>query len=162
MDAGLGLTYTVTRGKNKNQVRNLVMNALAGVRGTHKRAIRAAATKALVDAAMSTGSEWRLTDSDKVFATQAKAAKDYCRTTFGGDWWASDKANRLSEGMEAAFQGVAKATDVGVVRNMNGAKVVAIARKAGAPDSVHKGRGATVRSTDWCLDNPDVVMPFLN
>lgn len=158
---GLAFTYTVTRGANKGQVRNLVMNALAGVRRAHKRAAKVARTEASVEAAVSTGSEWRVADTDKVFASQAKAAKAYCRATYGGDWWATDKDTRLSVGMEAAYQGALQ-TDVEVVRSMNGAKVVAIARKAGAPDSVHKGRGATDRSTEWCINNPDAVMQYLD
>lgn len=151
----LGKEYEVTRGDNRGQRRVLVLNAVAGVRRMARIEARKAKMAADVKAAVADGSA--ITYNGKQYTSINKAAKAYCRDTFGSEWYVVNKAENLAAGI--AF--VTPAAGIEVVSTMSSAKVIGVAKRAGAPSDVTTGKGAAARSQAWCLANADAVTPHL-
>jgi len=168
----LGATYTVTKGDNKGHIRNLVMNACAGVRNAEKReARRVKRSLAIMNAEDNGGAFYAtgITDKDGnlvAYGDAASAAKAWARQEpitnddderigggYGGDWWATDKAARLTEANTHVRQGkAASSTDL---QGMSASKARSLAKAAGAPKAVHTGAGAGDRSRNWLMDNSE-------
>lgn len=152
----LGKEYVVTKGKNRNQRRILVLNAVAGVRKAHRIGVKQVKISLAIEAARANG-DTVYTFGDKEYTSINKAAKAYCRDKFGSEWYTTDKAERLSKGI-AHFT---PAAGIEVVSTMSSAKVIGVAKKAGAPSDITTGKGAAARSEAWCLANADAVTPHL-
>ena len=155
----LEATYTVTRGDNKGNVRVLVLNACAAVRRAERiEAKRVKRSLAIMRAEDDGGAFYATGVTDKdgnlvPYGDAASAAKAWARAeaNYGGDWWKGDKAAILEEAATHVRQGkAASSTDL---QAMSASKARALAKKAGAPESVYTGAGAGNRSRNWLMDN---------
>jgi hypothetical protein len=157
----LGKMYEVTRGDNKGQRRVLAINAVAGVRRQARiDAQKLKHTTQIAEAVASGETVYSYTDAKgntKQYTSINKAAKAYCRDEFGSEWYAVNKAENLAAGI-AHFT---PSAGIEVVSTMSSAKVIGVAKKAGAPSDVTTGKGAAARSQAWCLANADAVTPHL-
>ena len=151
----LGKEYEVTRGDNKGQRRVLAINAVAGVRRSAR--IEARKAKLVADVAVAVADGSAITYDGKQYTSINKAAKAYCRAEFGSEWYVVNKAENLAAGI--AF--VSPAAGIEVVSTMSSAKVIGVAKKAGAPSDVTSGKGAALRSAAWCLANEAAAAPHL-
>lgn len=157
----LGKEYEVTRGDNRGQRRVLVINAVAGVRRQARiDARKLKHTTQIAEAVASGETVYSYTDAKgntNEYTTINKAAKAYCRDVFGSEWYAVNKAENLAKGI-AHFT---PAAGIEVVSTMSSAKVIGVAKRAGAPSDITSGKGAAARSQAWCLANADAVTPHL-
>jgi hypothetical protein len=158
--AALGHVYEVTRGDNKGAKRNLVMNALAGVRRAAKRAARKAAFDASVAEAQENGGAFYaqgIVDGDgnpRPYPTAEAAQKAWARhkDNFGDTWWhAGTKAKALAAAAKVVRQGLPASSTT--IQDLSASKARALAKSNGAPESVYTGAGAGNRSRNWLLDN---------
>ena len=158
--AMLGQVYEVTRGDNKGAKRNLVMNALAGVRRASKRAPRKAAFDASVAEAQENGGAFYaqgIVDGDgnpRPYPTAEAAQKAWARhkDNFGDTWWHADtKAVALAAAAKVVRQGLPASSTT--LQDLSASKARALAKSNGAPESVYTGAGAGNRSRNWLLDN---------
>lgn len=155
----LAATYTVTRGDNKGNVRNLLMNACGAARRNFKRTARTEATNVAIYEAIDNGGAYfadgvTLKDgTPRPYPTEATAAKAWARSedNYGGNWWAENKAARLAEAATHVRRGLP--TSGAVYATMSAAKCIGLAKKANAPTSVTTGEGAGIRSRNWLTDN---------
>jgi hypothetical protein len=150
-------SYTVTKGDNKDAVRNHMAHFQAAARNTIKRNT---ATNNLSEA-VENGDAWMAEGVvDKKgnpvpWLTEAKAKKAHARKAHtdsgkSGDWY--EPKTRKTAYLDAAvvcsyMQEMAVTMDT--LRTMNHVRVRQLARKAGAPDSVTTGAGAKARSIEW-------------
>ena len=161
-------SYTVTKGANKDAVRNHMAHFQAAARNTIKRNT---ATNNLSEA-VDNGDAWMAEGVvDKKgnpvpYLTEGKAKKAHARKAHAdlveatkdlakskqvtGEWW--QPKTRKTAYMDAAvvcsyMQELAVTMDT--LRTMNHVRVRQLARKAGAPDSVTTGAGAKARSIEW-------------
>ena len=150
-------SYTVTKGDNKDAVRNHMAHFQAAARNTIKRNT---ATNNLSEA-VENGDAWMAEGVvDKKgnpvpYLTEGKAKKAHARKAHAdsgatGEWW--EPKTRKQAYMDAAvvcsyMQEMAVTMDT--LRTMNHVRVRQLARKAGAPDSVTTGAGAKARSIEW-------------
>lgn len=150
-------SYTVTKGDNKDAVRNHMAHFQAAARNTIKRNT---ATNNLSEA-VDNGDAWMAEGVvDKKgnpvpYLTEGKAKKAHARKAHAdsgatGEWW--EPKTRKQAYMDAAvvcsyMQEMAVTMDT--LRTMNHVRVRQLARKAGAPDSVTTGAGAKARSIEW-------------
>lgn len=148
-------TYTVSRGDNKGNVRNLVFNACGAARRAHKIALRQQKRAMGIAEAQADGGAWYaqgVVDKEGnpiPYPSESKARKAAARATHGGDWWATDKDARL----QAAVVRRGLPTSASVYAEMSAAKAIGLAKQKGAPESVTTGKGAGNRSRNWLIDN---------
>jgi hypothetical protein len=153
--ASLEQTYTVTRGDNKGNIRSLVMNACGAARRAHKIEARRVKRSLGIMKAQDEGGAWYaqgVNDKDGnpiPYPSESKARKAGARLEHGGDWWATDKADRL----QAVSVRRGLPTSAVVYAEMSAAKAIALAKQKGAPSDVTTGKGAGDRSRNWLTDN---------
>ena len=154
-------SYTVSKGKNEGQVRNLVAHAMANVRNAHKRIDAKNFTEQTVKA----GKAWYVEGDSKCvpYDSEKKAQKAWARhkENYGADWWVGlDKDAKNARLAEAKVyqqaQSVGKVEQVQVntytlttIVSMPAIQVCKLAKKAGAPTDVHTGKGAKNRCIAW-------------
>lgn len=150
-------TYTVTKGVNKDAVRNHLAHFQAAARNTIKRNM---ATDQLNEA-VENGDAWMAEGvvdakgNPVPYKTEAKAKKAHARKAHAdsgksGDWYEpkSRKTAYLDAAVVASFMSEL-VVSMATLRTMNHVRVRQLARKAGAPDSVTTGAGAKARSIEW-------------
>lgn len=155
------LMYTVSKGVNEGQVRNLVAHCMANVRNAHKRIDAKNFTEQTVKA----GKAWYVEGDEKCVAydNEKKAQKAWARhkDNYGADWWVGlDKDAKNARLAEAKVyqqaESVGKVEQVQVnkftlttIVSMPAIQVCKLAKKAGAPKDVHTGSGAKNRCIAW-------------
>ena len=182
-------THTVTRGMYANQKRNLVMNGLAKMRGSHvsagKKADKEAAISVLVQTTGHAFYALGVNDKDGnpiPHASPEAAIKAWCRSKpvlnaaearigggYGADWWKNgmatvrklEGATKIAHGLEALANLTGEVTGPSVLKSMHALKVVKLAEKAGAPVDVYTGTGAKNRCINWFIDNQDKLTQVL-
>jgi len=97
------------------------------------------------------------------YTSEKKATKAVCRAIFGADWYSTDKANRLvvaakfvygqADSVGKADQGRVTRAAAASLDDLSPSAVRALAKKAGAPERTHTGKGATARSRQWFSDD---------
>ena len=153
--SALSLTYTVTKGDNKDTVRNHIAHFQASARSTMKYATAAQDLQETVE----NGDAWAaegVVDKKgnlKPYVSETKARKAWARleSNYGDNWWGvekSVKAARLAEATVFQYNPDGAIT-MDTIRTMNHVQVRTLAKKAGAPDSITTGKGAKARSINW-------------
>ena len=153
--SALSLTYTVTKGDNKDTVRNHIAHFQASARSTMKFATAAQDLQETVE----NGDAWAaegVVDKKgnlKPYVSETKARKAWARleSNYGDNWWGvekSVKAARLAEATVFQYNPDGAIT-MDTIRTMNHVQVRTLAKKAGAPDSITTGTGAKARSINW-------------
>jgi len=150
-------SYTVTKGDNKDTVRNHMAHFQAAARNTIKRNT---ATNNLSEA-VENGDAWMAEGVvDKKgnpvpYLTESKAKKAHARKAHAdsgatGDWYEpkTRKQAYLADAVVCSYM-QEMAVTMDTLRTMNHVRVRQLARKAGAPDSVTTGAGAKARSIEW-------------
>jgi len=178
MIAMLERTYKVSKGANEGQIRNLWAHAMGSARGQLKR-IANANLKATV---IKDGDAWYaqgVVDSmgnPRVYVSENKARKAFIRSVKGDKWYEGlDKAGKTAllatakvykQGHKVEVvkkdgntpkhvaQSASTPYTLDVLAEMPAVSVIRLAKKAGAPESVYKGKGAKDRSITWIGDNP--------
>lgn len=166
--AALTWTYTVSKGANKDVVRNHLAHFQAAARNTINRNMK---VEAVVEA-VENGDAWMaegVVDKDGnpiAYISEAKAKKAHARkahtdlveaTKDGpankrvtGEWW--QPKTRKTAYMDAAIVAsymTELAVSMDTLRTMPAIRVRQLAKKAGAPDKVTTGKGATDRCIEW-------------
>jgi hypothetical protein len=166
----LDRTYTVTKGANEGQVRSLFMHAMGAARRALKRAN---AAQHLADV-VHVGNAWYaegIVDKDgkpRAYENENKARKAFIRGANGAEWYVGlDKAakNALLATAKVWHQsntvGMFQSADGSQVNNevnnytlesiaqLPAVHVIKLAKKAGAKESVYKGKGAKARCVEW-------------
>ena len=149
--------YTVSKGKNKDQVRNLVAHTSAAARNAINRTIKAG----VVELAVIEGTAWMAegvvdTNGDpRPYTSEKKARKAHARQAHkdsgaDGEWYSDDtrKAAYLDNAVVAKFDPAGMASAVSIY-SMPSIQVRQLAKKAGAPTDVTTGKGATKRCLAW-------------
>ena len=172
--SAFALTYTVTKGKNANVVRNHMAHFIAAARTKMKFATAAQDLQETVD----NGDAWAaegVVDKNgdlRPHISEAKARKAHARVahtaalkaekeamaknpklkaTLPAEWW-SDKGPVKQAYLDNAvvFQyNPDGAITMDTIRTMNHVQVRTLAKKAGAPSSITTGKGAKARSINW-------------
>ena len=150
-------SYTVTKGDNKDAVRNHMAHFQAAARNTIKRNT---ATNNLSEA-VENGDAWMAEGVvDKKgnpvpYLTEGKAKKAHARKAHAdsgatGEWWEpkTRKQAYIADAVVCSYM-QEMAVTMDTLRTMNHVRVRQLARKAGAPDSVTTGAGAKARSIEW-------------
>ena len=149
--------YTVSKGKNEGQVRNLVAHTSAAARSAINRTIKAG----VVELAVVQGTAWMaegVVDSDgnpRPYTSEKKARKAHARQAHkdsgaSGEWYSDDtrKAAYIDNAVVAKFDPAGMASAVSIY-SMPSIQVRQLAKKAGAPTDVTTGKGATKRCLAW-------------
>jgi hypothetical protein len=149
--------YTVSKGKNINQVRNLLAHTGAAARSAINRTIKAG----VVELAVVEGTAWMAEGvvdkqgNPTPYTSEKKARKAHARKAHKdsgatGDWYsdADLKAAYIKNAVVAKFDpaGIASAVSIYAMSHI---QVRQLAKKAGAPADVTTGAGATQRCVDW-------------
>ena len=147
----------VTKGDNKDAVRNHMAHFQAAARNTIKRNT---ATNNLSEA-VENGDAWMAEGVvDKKgnpvpYLTEGKAKKAHARKAHAdsgatGEWWQpkTRKQAYIADAVVCSYM-QEMAVTMDTLRTMNHVRVRQLARKAGAPDSVTTGAGAKARSIEW-------------
>ncbi len=170
MVAMLERTYTVTKGANEGQVRNLFMHAIGAARRALKRADAAQHLSDVVHV----GNAWYaegIVDKDnkpRAYENENKARKAFIRKAKGAEWYVGlDKAAKNAllatakvfhqdnmVGMFDSADGTQADNEVNnytleSIAQLPAVKVIKLAKKAGAKESVYKGKGAKARCVEW-------------
>lgn len=170
MVAMLERTYTVTKGTNEGQVRNLFMHAMGAARRALKRADAAQHLSDVVHV----GNAWYaegIVDKDnkpRAYENENKARKAFIRKANGAEWYVGlDKAAKNAllatakvfhqddmVGMFDSADGTQADNEVNnytleSIAQLPAVKVIKLAKKAGAKESVYKGKGAKGRCVEW-------------
>jgi hypothetical protein len=170
MVAMLERTYTVTKGANEGQVRNLFMHAMGAARRALKRADAAQHLSDVVHV----GNAWYaegIVDKDnkpRAYENENKARKAFIRKANGAEWYVGlDKAAKNAllatakvfhqddmVGMFDSADGTQADNEVNnytleSIAQLPAVKVIKLAKKAGAKESVYKGKGAKGRCVEW-------------
>lgn len=181
MVAMLERTYKVSKGANEGQIRNLWAHAMGSARGQLKR-IAQANLKATV---IADGDAWYAEGvvdkmgNPRVYVSENKARKAFIRATVGDDWYVGLDKTAKAELLKTASvykqghkvevvkkagntpkhvaQSASTPYTLDVLAEMPAVSVIRLAKKAGAPESVYKGKGAKDRSLTWIGDNPTLV-----
>jgi len=148
----LAFTYTVTKGANKDTVRNHFAHFMAAARSTLNYASKAQDLQETVD----NGDAWAaqgVVDKNgdlKPYITEVKARKAWARVTVGDDWWVNKagKADLLASAVVFMYNSNGAIT-MDTIRSMHHVQVRTLAAKAGAPTSITEGTGAKARSINW-------------
>jgi hypothetical protein len=155
--AALTWTYTVSKGANKGVVRNHLAHFQAAARNTINRNMKADQLSEAVD----NGDAWMaegVVDKDGnpiPYVSEAKAKKAHARKAHAdsgksGDWYEpkTRKQAYLDNAVVASYM-TELAVSMTTLRTMPAIRVRQLAKKAGAPDSVTTGKGATNRCIEW-------------
>jgi len=149
--------YTVSKGKNEGQVRNLLAHTGAAARSAITRTIKAG----VVELAVIEGTAWMaegVVDTDgnpRPYTSEKKARKAHARQAHkdsgaSGEWYSDDtrKEAYLKNAVVAKFApaGIASAVSIYAMSHI---QVRQLAKKAGAPADVSTGAGATQRCIAW-------------
>jgi len=149
--------YTVSKGKNEGQVRNLLAHTGAAARSAINRTIKAG----VVELAVVQGTAWMaegVVDTDgnpRPYTSEKKARKAHARQAHkdsgaDGEWYsdADRKAAYIDNAVVAKFDpaGIASAVSIYAMSHI---QVRQLAKKAGAPADVSTGAGATQRCIAW-------------
>ena len=170
MVAMLERTYTVTKGANEGQVRNLFMHAMGAARRALKRADAAQHLSDVVHV----GNAWYaegIVDKDnkpRAYENENKARKAFIRKANGAEWYVGlDKAAKNAllatakvfhqdnmVGMFDSADGTQADNEVNnytleSIAQLPAVKVIRLAKEAGAKESVYKGAGAKARCVEW-------------
>lgn len=170
MVAMLERTYTVTKGANEGQVRNLFMHAMGAARRALKRADAAQHLSDVVHV----GNAWYaegIVDKDnkpRAYENENKARKAFIRKAKGAEWYVGlDKAAKNAllatakvfhqdnmVGMFDSADGSQASNEVNnytleSIAQLPAVKVIRLAKQAGAKESVYKGKGAKARCVEW-------------
>jgi len=170
MVAMLERTYTVTKGANEGQVRNLFMHAMGAARRALKRADDAQHLSDVVHV----GNAWYaegIVDKDnkpRAYENENKARKAFIRKAKGAEWYVGlDKAAKNAllatakvfhqdnmVGMFDSADGSQASNEVNnytleSIAQLPAVKVIRLAKQAGAKESVYKGKGAKARCVEW-------------
>lgn len=161
-------TYEVTKGDNKGVVRNHLAHFQAAARNTINRNMKA---NAVVEA-VENGDAWMaegVVDKDGnpiPYVSEAKAKKAHARKAHAdlveatkdgpakkrvtGDWYEpkTRKQAYLDNAVVASYMSEL-AVSMDTLRTMPAIRVRQLAKKAGAPDKVTTGKGATNRCIEW-------------
>jgi hypothetical protein len=172
--SAFALTYTVTKGVNKDTVRNHMAHFIAAARTKLKFATAAQDLQETVD----NGDAWAaegVVDKEgnlRPYITEVKARKAHARiahtaalmaekeamaknpklkATLPAEWW-TDKGTVKQAYLDNAV--VFKynpdgAITMDTIRSMHHVQVRTLAAKAGAPTSITEGAGAKARSINW-------------
>ena len=163
-------TYTVTKGANEGQVRNLFMHAIGAARRALKRADAAQHLSDVVHV----GNAWYaegIVDKDnkpRAYENENKARKAFIRKAKGAEWYVGlDKAAKNAllatakvfhqdnmVGMFDSADGTQADNEVNnytleSIAQLPAVHVIKLAKKAGAKESVYKGKGAKARCVEW-------------
>ena len=164
----MGLTYTVTKGANKGVVRNHLAHFNAVMYNAIKRNIKADQ----LDEAIENGDAWAadgVVDKEGnliAHTTEAKAKKAWARVAHKalveatkdgpankrvtGEWWEPKTRKTAYMNDAVVFEYNSNGNlNMTILRGMPSATVRNLAKKAGAPDSVTTGAGATNRCIEW-------------
>jgi len=166
----LDRTYTVTKGANKDQVRSLFMHAMGAARRALKRADAAQHLSDVVHV----GNAWYaegIVDKDnkpRAYENENKARKAFIRKANGAEWYVGlDKAAKNTllatakvfhqdnmVGMFNSADGSQASNEVNnytleSIAQLPAVHVIKLAKKAGAKESVYKGKGAKGRCVEW-------------
>lgn len=166
----LDRTYTVTKGANEGQVRSLFMHAMGAARRALKRADAAQHLSDVVHV----GNAWYaegIVDKDnkpRAYENENKARKAFIRKANGAEWYVGlDKAAKNAllatakvfhqdnmVGMFDSANGTQADNEVNnytleSIAQLPAVKVIRLAKKAGAKESVYKGKGAKGRCVEW-------------
>jgi hypothetical protein len=160
--------YTVSKGKNEGQVRNLLAHTGAAARSAISRIIKAG----VVELAVVQGTAWMaegVVDTDgnpRPYTSENKARKAHARMAHAdlvkatkdgpaknrvtGEWHSDDtrKAAYIKNAVVAKFDPAGLASPVSIYA-MSHIQVRQLAKKAGAPADVSTGAGATQRCIAW-------------
>lgn len=149
--------YTVSKGKNEGQVRNLLAHTSAAARNSINRTIKAG----VVELAVVQGTAWMaegVVDSDgnpRPYTSEKKARKAHARQAHkdsgaSGEWYSDEdrKAAYIKNAVVAKFDPAGMASPVSIY-SMPSIQVRQLAKKAGAPTDVTTGKGATKRCLAW-------------
>lgn len=155
--AALTWTYTVSKGANKGVVRNHLAHFQAAARNTINRNMKADQ----LDEAVQNGDAWMaegVVDKDGnpiPYVSEAKAKKAHARKAHAdsgksGDWYEpkTRKTAYLDAAVVASYM-TELAVSMDTLRTMPSIRVRQLAKKAGAPDKVTTGKGATNRCIEW-------------
>lgn len=170
MVAMLERTYTVTKGQNDGQVRNLFMHAM----GAARRALKREDASQHLSDVVHVGNAWYaegIVDKDnkpRAYENENKARKAFIRKANGAEWYVGlDKAAKNAllatakvfhqdnmVGMFDSSDGTQADNEVNnytleSIAQLPAVKVVRLAKKAGAKESVYKGKGAKGRCVEW-------------
>lgn len=159
----LTLTYTPSKGNNKD----VELNAAGHCVGAFRRDVKRLNKANKLAATLKAGTGWFAVGvldnkgQPRAYTSEKKARKAFCRLTHGDDWYTTDKANRLAtaevyqqaDSVGKADQGRVTRTAAASLDDLSPAAVRALAKKAGAPKRVHTGTGATARSRQWFSDD---------
>jgi len=162
--------YKVTKGANEGQVRNLFMHAMGAARRALKRADAAQHLSDVVHV----GNAWYaegIVDRDgnpRAYENENKARKAFIRKANGAEWYVGiDKAAKNAllatakvfhqdnmVGMFDSSDGKQASNEVNnytleSIAQLPAVKVIRLAKKAGAKESVYKGAGAKGRCVEW-------------
>ena len=164
----MAIPYTVTKGANKDVVRNHLAHFNAVMYNVIKRNIKADQ----LDEAVENGDAWAADGVvDKkgnliAHTTEPKAKKAWARVTHKalveatkdgpknkrvtGEWWdpKTRKDAYLADAVVFKYNSDGN-LNMTILRGMPSATVRTLAKKAGAPDSVTTGAGATNRCIEW-------------
>lgn len=170
MVAMLERPYKVTKGANEGQVRNLFMHAMGAARRALKRADAAQHLSDVVHV----GNAWYaegIVDKDnkpRAYENENKARKAFIRKANGAEWYVGlDKAAKNAllatakvfhqdnmVGMFDSADGSQASNEVNnytleSIAQLPAVHVIKLAKKAGAKESVYKGKGAKGRCVEW-------------
>lgn len=170
MVAMLERTYTVTKGANEGQVRNLFMHAMGAARRALKRADAAQHLSDVVHL----GNAWYaegIVDKDnkpRAYENENKARKAFIREANGAEWYVGlDKAAKQAllatakvfhqdnmVGMFNSSDGSQASNEVNnytleTLATLPAKTVITLAKKAGAKGDTIKGKGAKDRCVEW-------------
>ena len=149
--------YTVSKGDNKGQVRNLIANTGASARSAIKRIIKAGVVELAVVEGTAFMAEGVVDKQGNPtpFTSERKARKAHARQAHkdsgaDGEWYsdADRKAALLKNAVVAKFDPAGMASAVSIY-SMPSIQVRQLAKKAGAPADVTTGKGATQRCVAW-------------
>ena len=155
--AALTWTYTVSKGENKGVVRNHLAHFQAAARNSINRNMKADQ----LNEAVENGDAWMaegVVDAKGnpiPYVSEAKAKKAHARKAHtdsgeSGNWYEpkTRKQAYLDNAVVASYM-TELAVSMTTLRTMPAIRVRQLAKKAGAPDSVTTGKGATNRCIEW-------------
>ena len=159
----LTLTYTPSKGNNEGVELNAAGHCVAAYRRDVKRLAKANTLASTLKA----GTGWFAVGvldnkgEPRAYTSEKKARKAFCRLTHGDDWFTTDKANRLAaakvyqqnDAVGKADQGRVSRFAAATLDDLSPAAVRALAKKAGAPKRITRGKGSTARSRQWFSDD---------
>ena len=156
----LTLTYTPTKGRNADVELNAAGHCLAGYRREVGRMEKANKLKATLKSGKGWFAEGVVDKKGEAvpYTSEKKARKAWCRLTHGGEWYTTDKVNRLAaavvyqqaDAVGKGGQGKVSRFAAATLDDMHHATVRSLAKKAGAPKRVFSN---TAKARQWFSDD---------